>query len=54
MNKTIQPQGIQFSTKTENLNDAQKLLGTINWVISYLGITVAATGPARPPWQSVA
>lgn len=38
MNKTIQPQPIQFSTKLENLNDAQKLLGTINWVRPYLGV----------------
>lgn len=45
MNQTIQPQAIQFSTKIETLNDAQKLLGTINWVRSYLGINNSQLAP---------
>lgn len=32
LDQTIQPQTIQFSTKVQTLNDAQKLLGIINWV----------------------
>ncbi|KAL2299492.1 hypothetical protein Nmel_014152 [Mimus melanotis] len=31
MNQTI-AKTIQFSTKIQTLNDAQKCLGTINWV----------------------
>lgn len=30
--QTIQPQTIQFSIEVQTLNDAQKLLGIINWV----------------------
>lgn len=45
MNETVQPQTIQFSTKIQTLNDAQKLLDTINCVRPYLGLTNSQLTP---------
>ncbi|XP_014737007.1 PREDICTED: endogenous retrovirus group K member 18 Pol protein-like [Sturnus vulgaris] len=45
LDQTIQPQTIQFSTKIETLNDAQKLLGSINWVKQYLRLTDSQLAP---------
>lgn len=45
LDQTIQAQTIQFSTKTQTLNDAQKLLGIINWMRSYLGLTTPQLAP---------
>lgn len=39
LDQIIQPQTIQFSTKIQTLNDAQKLLGIISWVRPCLGLT---------------
>ncbi|NXP84029.1 POK6 protein, partial [Passerina amoena] len=43
--QTIQPQTIQFSTKMQTLNDAQKILGVINWVRPYLGLITPQLSP---------
>lgn len=43
MDQTIQPQGIQLPTKTQN--DAQKLLGTINYVRPHRGLTYSESAP---------
>ncbi|NWX63007.1 POK11 protein, partial [Promerops cafer] len=45
LDQTIQPQTIQFSTHVQTLNDAQKLLGIINWVRPYLGLTTPQLSP---------
>ncbi|NWI38854.1 POK18 protein, partial [Picathartes gymnocephalus] len=42
---TVQPQAIQISAKIQTLNDAQKLLGSINWVRPYLGLTNSQLAP---------
>lgn len=43
--QTMQPQTIQISTKIQTLNDAQKLLGIINCVQPYLGLTTPQLSP---------
>lgn len=43
--QTIVPQALQIQTDIKNLHDVQKLLGTINWVRSLLGISNADLGP---------
>lgn len=45
MGPIIQPQTIQFSTKIQNLKDAQKLFSTINWLRPYLGLTTPQLVP---------
>ncbi|NXY88403.1 POK19 protein, partial [Alcedo cyanopectus] len=35
----IQYQEVQFSCSIKTLNDVQKLLGVINWVRPYMGLT---------------
>ncbi|NXW17780.1 POK18 protein, partial [Circaetus pectoralis] len=35
---TVQPQSLKLQTDIRTLNNAQKLLGTINWVRPMLGI----------------
>ncbi|NWT34179.1 POK11 protein, partial [Cardinalis cardinalis] len=45
MDQTIQPQMIQLSTKIQTLNYAEKLLDTINWLRSYLGLTNPQLAP---------
>ena len=42
---TIVPQPLQINTNVRNLHDAQKLLGTINWVRPLLGISNTDLGP---------
>lgn len=39
------PQSAQFDTTVHTLNDAQKLLGNINWLHPYLGLTTAQLSP---------
>ncbi|KFP69201.1 hypothetical protein N310_01721, partial [Acanthisitta chloris] len=43
--QTITPQPLQIQNNIQNLHDVQKLLGTINWVRSLLGISNADLGP---------
>ncbi|NXR55289.1 POK10 protein, partial [Hippolais icterina] len=43
--QTISAQPLQISTEIKTLYDAQKLLGTINWVRPLLGISNADLGP---------
>ena len=43
--QTIIPQPLQINTNVRNLHDAQKLLGTINWVRPLLGISNTDLGP---------
>ena len=43
--QTIVPQPLQINTNVRNLHDAQKLLGTINWVRPLLGISNTDLGP---------
>ncbi|NXF00272.1 POK18 protein, partial [Menura novaehollandiae] len=38
-NHNITPQTLPISAKISNLNDVQKLVGTINWVRPLLGIS---------------
>lgn len=45
LDQTVQLQTIQFSTKIQSLNDAEKLLGIINWVRPYLGLTTPQISP---------
>ncbi|NXY82425.1 POK7 protein, partial [Alcedo cyanopectus] len=42
---TVQHQEVQFSGSIKTLNDAQKLLGVINWVRPYLGLTTTQLSP---------
>ncbi|NXY56846.1 POK6 protein, partial [Callaeas wilsoni] len=42
---TIQPQSMHLSQEIHTLNDAQKLLGTINWICPYLGLTNTQLSP---------
>ncbi|NXC06715.1 POK7 protein, partial [Orthonyx spaldingii] len=43
---TIQRQEVQFSDSiNKTLNYAQKLLGIINWLCPYLGLTTAQLSP---------
>ncbi|KFV11943.1 hypothetical protein N340_12797, partial [Tauraco erythrolophus] len=43
--QTIQHQEVQFLCSIKTLNDAQKLLGVINWLCPYLGLTTAQFSP---------
>ncbi|XP_056179188.1 uncharacterized protein LOC130141915 [Falco biarmicus] len=43
--QTIVPQPLQINTNVRNLHDAQKLLGTINWVRPLLGISNTDLNP---------
>ncbi|KFV08363.1 hypothetical protein N340_02797, partial [Tauraco erythrolophus] len=45
LDQTIQHQEVQFSGSIKTLNDAQKLLGIINWLRPYLGLTTAQLSP---------
>ena len=45
LDQTIQPQAVQLNTQITMLNDLQKLLGAINWVRPYLGITTSQLLP---------
>ncbi|NWH68150.1 POK7 protein, partial [Geococcyx californianus] len=38
---TIQHQEVQFLDSIKTWNDAQKLLGVVNWLHPYLGLTTA-------------
>ncbi|NXF00078.1 POK18 protein, partial [Menura novaehollandiae] len=38
-NHTTNPQTLRISAKVSNLNDVQRLVGTINWVRPLLGIS---------------
>ena len=42
---TMCPQSVQFDATVHTLNDAQKLLGTINWLRPYLGLSTAQLSP---------
>ncbi|NWH68079.1 POK7 protein, partial [Geococcyx californianus] len=42
---TIQRQEVQFPDSIKTLNDAQKLLGVINWLRPYLGLTAKQLSP---------
>ncbi|NXY72413.1 POK10 protein, partial [Glareola pratincola] len=42
---SIELQSIALSTNVKTLNDLQKLLGTINWVCTLLGIDNATLAP---------
>ncbi|NXY79736.1 POK18 protein, partial [Glareola pratincola] len=42
---SIEPQTIALSTNGKTLNDLQKLLGTINWVRTLLGIDNETLAP---------
>ncbi|KAJ7395791.1 endogenous retrovirus group K member 18 Pol protein-like protein [Pitangus sulphuratus] len=42
---TVQPQALQLNTKVKNLNDLQKLAGTINWLRPYFGLTTSQIQP---------
>ncbi|NWY72759.1 POK18 protein, partial [Erithacus rubecula] len=37
--QTIKPQKLKISSKVNNLQDLQQILGEINWMRSILGIT---------------
>ncbi|NXS07366.1 POK18 protein, partial [Neodrepanis coruscans] len=41
MERTIKPQPTQLQIDIQTLNDLQKLLGSINWIRPYLGLTNA-------------
>uniref|UniRef100_A0A8C3QNE1 Uncharacterized protein n=1 Tax=Cyanoderma ruficeps TaxID=181631 RepID=A0A8C3QNE1_9PASS len=43
--RTIQHQEVQFVQSVRTLNDAQKLVGVINWLRPYLGLTTAQLSP---------
>ncbi|NXH81680.1 POK18 protein, partial [Edolisoma coerulescens] len=48
LEQTIQPQNPQsvpFQNSIQTLNDGQKLLGTINWLRPYLGLTTVQLSP---------
>ncbi|NWV99975.1 POK11 protein, partial [Machaerirhynchus nigripectus] len=45
LDQTIQHQEVQFSDSTKTLNDAQKLLGIINWLRPYSGLTTMQLSP---------
>ncbi|PKU40755.1 endogenous retrovirus group k member 18 pol [Limosa lapponica baueri] len=42
---TIQPQALKLALQIKTLNDLQKLLGTINWLRPFLGITTQDLHP---------
>ncbi|NWU66977.1 POK6 protein, partial [Pterocles burchelli] len=42
---TIQPQALKLQLQIHTLNDLQKLLGTVNWVWPFLGITTKNLHP---------
>ncbi|NWX94456.1 POK18 protein, partial [Nothoprocta ornata] len=41
----IRPQNIVLDIKVKNLNDLQRLLGTINWLRKLLGISTETLHP---------
>ncbi|NXW65136.1 POK18 protein, partial [Eurystomus gularis] len=41
---TLQP--TKFNVNTNTLNDAQKLLGNVNWVRPYLGLSTEQLSPS--------
>ncbi|NXM76942.1 POK18 protein, partial [Serilophus lunatus] len=45
LDQTIQPQVIQINRNIRTLNGLQKLLGSINWVCPYLGLTTSQLAP---------
>ncbi|XP_017592014.1 PREDICTED: endogenous retrovirus group K member 18 Pol protein-like, partial [Corvus brachyrhynchos] len=45
LDQTIQRQEVQFPDSIKTLNDAQKLLGVINWLRPYLGLTAEQLSP---------
>ncbi|KFO57803.1 hypothetical protein N302_07163, partial [Corvus brachyrhynchos] len=45
LDQSIEHQEVQFSDSIKTLNDAQKLLGIINWLRPYLGLTTAQLSP---------
>lgn len=45
LGQTKQPQTVQFSTKIQTLNDAQKNLGIISWIRPYLGLNTPQLSP---------
>ncbi|XP_053860544.1 uncharacterized protein LOC128822762 [Vidua macroura] len=45
LERTIQHQEVQFPKSITTLNDAQKLLGVINWLRPYLGLTTERMSP---------
>nr|XP_013804870.1 PREDICTED: endogenous retrovirus group K member 11 Pol protein-like [Apteryx mantelli mantelli] len=45
LDHTVEPQTVALSTDIKTLNDLQKLLGTINWVRTLLGIDNATLAP---------
>ena len=45
LDQMLEPQSIQLRVNVRTLNDLQKLLGTINWVGSYLGLTTEQLKP---------
>ena len=45
MDQTVAPQPVTLNREVKNLNDIQKLLGAINWVRPYLGLTSSQLSP---------
>ncbi|NXE43826.1 POK11 protein, partial [Ptilorrhoa leucosticta] len=45
LDQTIQPQNVQFEKSIQTLNDAQKILGAINWLRPCLGLTTVQLSP---------
>ncbi|KAM6394711.1 endogenous retrovirus group K member 18 Pol protein [Rhynochetos jubatus] len=45
LDQTVLPQPIMLSREVKNLNDIQKLMGAINWVRPYLGLTSFQLSP---------
>ncbi|NXB68810.1 POK18 protein, partial [Struthidea cinerea] len=45
LDRTTQHQEVQFSDSIKTLNDDQKLLGIINWLRPYLGLTTTQLSP---------
>ncbi|XP_042636069.1 uncharacterized protein LOC122149478 [Catharus ustulatus] len=45
LDQTIQHQEVQFTDSIKTLNDAQKLLGVIDWLCPYLGLTTEQLSP---------
>ncbi|KFO55718.1 hypothetical protein N302_14833, partial [Corvus brachyrhynchos] len=45
LDQTIQRQEVRFLDSIKTLNGSQKLLGVINWLRSYLGLTVKQLSP---------
>ncbi|NXF89782.1 POK10 protein, partial [Eubucco bourcierii] len=42
---TIEPQNVKLQTQISKLHDVQKLLGSINWLRSLLGISNSDLAP---------